>query len=73
MNPTPVAAPRLVMLNDELARELGLDADALRSEHGVEVLAGTSWLRGPSPWRKPMPATVWDLRLSLGDGRATAG
>ena len=32
LNPTPVAAPRLVKVNAELARELGLDADALKSE-----------------------------------------
>jgi len=40
LNPTPVAAPRIVKVNVELARELGLDTDALTSEYGVAVLAG---------------------------------
>ena len=38
--PTPVAAPRLLKLNIPLARELGLDPDALASPEGVEMLAG---------------------------------
>ena len=41
LNPTPVAAPRLVKGYVALARELGLDSDALKSEHGVAVLAGS--------------------------------
>ena len=39
---TPVHAPRLVRLNEALARELGLDAAKLGSPEGVRVLAGTS-------------------------------
>src|SRR5918997_2696495 len=38
--PTPVAAPRLIKLNRELAAHLGLDPDWLASPEGVEVLAG---------------------------------
>src|SRR5918998_6679463 len=38
--PTPVAAPRLIKLNRELAVYLGLDPDWLASPEGVEVLAG---------------------------------
>jgi uncharacterized protein YdiU (UPF0061 family) len=38
--PTPVAAPRLIRLNRELAVLLGLDPDWLASPEGVEVLAG---------------------------------
>jgi uncharacterized protein YdiU (UPF0061 family) len=35
-----VPAPRLLLLNDALALELGLDPAALRSPRGVAVLAG---------------------------------
>ena len=49
LNPTPVAAPRLVKVNVELARELGLDADALKSERGVAVLAGNCVAEGAEP------------------------
>ncbi len=37
---TPPPAPRLLVLNDALATELGLDADALRSPEGVAALTG---------------------------------
>jgi uncharacterized protein YdiU (UPF0061 family) len=38
--PTPVAAPRLVRLNDKLARHLRLDPALLASPEGLAVLAG---------------------------------
>jgi serine/tyrosine/threonine adenylyltransferase len=38
--PTPVAAPRLVRLNEKLARHLGLDPAKLSSPQGLAVLAG---------------------------------
>ena len=49
LDPTPVAAPRLVKLNVELARELGLDPDALASARGVEILAGNRVAEGSEP------------------------
>jgi hypothetical protein len=49
LGPTPVAAPRIVKVNVELARELGLDADALASEHGVAILAGNRVADGAEP------------------------
>ena len=38
--PTPVRAPRLIRINKELARHLGLDPDYLASEEGVQILSG---------------------------------
>jgi uncharacterized protein YdiU (UPF0061 family) len=46
---TPVPAPRLLALNEALAAELGLDAEALRSDEGVAVLAGNAVPDGASP------------------------
>jgi serine/tyrosine/threonine adenylyltransferase len=40
LQPTPVAAPRLVRLNTKLALELGLDPERLATPEGVEMLAG---------------------------------
>ena len=40
--PTPVAVPRLLKLNEPLARHLGLDPEKLASPEGVQVLAGNS-------------------------------
>ena len=49
VDPTPVAAPRLVKLNVELARYLGLDPAALTSPEGVEILAGNRVAEGAEP------------------------
>ncbi|MBW3656170.1 MAG: YdiU family protein, partial [Gemmatimonadetes bacterium] len=38
--PTPVAAPRLIRVNAQLAMELGIDPEWLASEEGVAVLVG---------------------------------
>jgi len=38
--PTPVPAPRLVRLNETLARHLGIDPDRLAAPEGVQMLAG---------------------------------
>jgi len=46
LNPTPVAAPRLVKVNVALAQELGLDPDALAGDQGVEILAGNRVAEG---------------------------
>ena len=49
VDPTPVASPRLVKLNVELARDLGLDPDALASAQGVAILAGNVVAVGSEP------------------------
>ena len=49
LDPTPVAAPRLVKLNVELARELRLDPEALATTEGVEILAGNRIAEGSEP------------------------
>ena len=40
MDPNPVNAPELIILNDSFATTLGLNADALKSEEGIAVFAG---------------------------------
>src|ERR1700753_2267392 len=49
LDPTPVAAPRLVKLNVELAPNLGLDPEALESAEGVEILSGNRRAAGSEP------------------------
>jgi uncharacterized protein YdiU (UPF0061 family) len=71
LNPTPVAAPRLVKLNVELARELGLDADAMASEQGVEILAGNRVAEGSEPVALAYAGHQFGHFVpQLGDGRA---
>ncbi|MDG1265814.1 MAG: hypothetical protein P8O03_05765, partial [Ilumatobacter sp.] len=46
---TTASAPELVVLNDELACELGADPGALRSPAGVDVLVGNAVPEGAEP------------------------
>src|SRR5690606_5642689 len=45
----PARAPRLVVLNEPLARELGLDPDWLRTDAGVLFLLGLELPEGAMP------------------------
>ncbi|MGI4978290.1 MAG: protein adenylyltransferase SelO [Janthinobacterium lividum] len=67
----PVAGPRLVRLNEALAGELGLDAEALRSEEGVAILAGNRVAEGSEPIALAYAGHQFGHFVpSLGDGRA---
>src|ERR1700727_2656907 len=71
VNPTPVAAPRLVKLNVELARSLELDPQALASEQGVQILAGNRVAEGSEPVALAYAGHQFGYFVpQLGDGRA---
>ena len=71
LDPTPVAAPRLVKVNEQLARKLGLDADALKSDRGVEILAGNRVAEGAEPLAQAYAGHQFGHFVPrLGDGRA---
>jgi len=71
LNPTPVAAPRLIKVNVELAGQLGLDADALMSPPGVEILAGNLVAEGSEPLAEAYAGHQFGHFVpQLGDGRA---
>ena len=71
VDPTAVAAPRLVKLNEGLAAELGLDAEALKSEEGVAILAGNRVAEGSEPLAMAYAGHQFGHFVpSLGDGRA---
>jgi uncharacterized protein YdiU (UPF0061 family) len=71
LDPAPVAAPRLVKVNVELARNLGLDPDALASSRGVEILAGNRVAEGAEPLAIAYAGHQFGYFVpQLGDGRA---
>jgi uncharacterized protein YdiU (UPF0061 family) len=71
IEPTPVAAPRLLRLNRALAAQLGLDPDALASEAGVAMLAGNQLPAGAEPLAMAYAGHQFGHFVpSLGDGRA---
>src|SRR5918992_1511582 len=71
VSPTPVPAPKLVRLNDELARHLGLDPEWLRSAEGVDILAGKRLPQGAEPIALAYAGHQFGHFVpQLGDGRA---
>lgn len=69
--PTPVAAPKLIRLNDALALQLGLDPVSLASPEGVAVLAGAAVPRGADPLAAAYAGHQFgNFVPQLGDGRA---
>ena len=71
VNPTPVAAHRLIKLNVELTKELGLDPDELASAEGVEILAGNRVAEGSEPLAIAYAGHQFGYFVpQLGDGRA---
>jgi serine/tyrosine/threonine adenylyltransferase len=70
LNPTPVSSPRLRIFNYPLATSLGLNAQALQSEDGVEVLAGNRIPEGALPLAQAYAGHQFGHFTMLGDGRA---
>lgn len=69
--PTPVAAPRLIRLNEPLARELGLDPTELTSPEGVAFLAGNRLPPGAETLAQAYAGHQFGTFVpQLGDGRA---
>jgi uncharacterized protein YdiU (UPF0061 family) len=69
--PTPVRAPRLIAVNDALARALGLDPDALATAEGAEVFAGNRLPAGARPIAQAYAGHQFgQWNPQLGDGRA---
>jgi len=71
LDPTPVAAPKLIRVNTVLARGLGIDPDDLASPEGVAVLAGNRVPSGAEPMALAYAGHQFGHFVpQLGDGRA---
>jgi uncharacterized protein YdiU (UPF0061 family) len=69
--PTRMPAPRLIRLNDPLARHLGLDPERLSTPEGVEILAGRRLPAGSAPLAMAYAGHQFGVWVpQLGDGRA---
>ncbi len=68
---SPAPEPRLLALNEALAAELGLDAQALRGPEGVDLLVGTDVPEGATPVAQAYAGHQFGgYSPRLGDGRA---
>ncbi|WP_183094184.1 protein adenylyltransferase SelO [Nocardioides stalactiti] len=63
-------APRLTVLNEPLAAELGLDPEQLRTDDGVGLLTGTRLPPGANPVAQAYAGHQFGGFTRLGDGRA---
>ena len=70
-SPSPVSSPSLIILNDELARELGIDSQFLRSKKGLNILSGNEIPEGAEPLAMAYSGHQFGgFSPQLGDGRA---
>jgi serine/tyrosine/threonine adenylyltransferase len=71
VSPTPVSAPHLLKLNQELAVQLGLNPVELATQAGVEILAGKRIPEGAEPIATAYAGHQFGQFVpQLGDGRA---
>ena len=70
MNLNPVSTPKLAVLNDSLAVSLGLSVEWLKSEEGIEELAGNRVPDGAMPLAQAYAGHQFGHFTMLGDGRA---
>lgn len=68
--PTPVATPKVVSFNYELAKELGLDAQKLASPNMAPYFAGNELFLGSEPVALAYAGHQYGNFVVLGDGRA---
>ena len=71
VEPTPVAAPRVVAWSAEMAQTLGLGEADLHSERFARVFGGNALLDGMQPWASNYGGHQFGVWAGqLGDGRA---
>ncbi len=71
VQPTPVAAPRLLAWSPEMAALLGLDGETIASAHFAQVMAGNALAEGMEPYSGNYGGHQFGQWAGqLGDGRA---
>ena len=70
LNPTPVSAPTLVLLNRPLALSLGLNPERLEGEEGAAIFSGNRLPEGAQPLAQAYAGHQFGHFTILGDGRA---
>lgn len=70
LNLNPVPSPKLVMLNEPLAKSLGLKVPLLKDDDNVMVLAGNTLPEGAEPLAQAYAGHQFGHFTMLGDGRA---
>ncbi|KXH81915.1 YdiU family protein [Sporosarcina sp. HYO08] len=66
----PVSSPKLVKFNESLAKTLGLNAQALKEEGQIDILAGSQAPQHAEPLAQAYAGHQFGHFTMLGDGRA---
>lgn len=66
----PVRSPKLVILNDELAKSLGLNSENLKTPEGVYILSGNKYAENGAYIAQSYGGHQFGHFTILGDGRA---
>lgn len=70
INLNPVKNPKLIILNENLAKSLELDVKSLKSKEGIEILAGNKKVEGGEYIAQAYSGHQFGHFTMLGDGRA---
>ena len=70
LSPTPVSQPELVIFNDELADDIGLDLSGMDAEERTKLLSGNLVPEGIEPFAQAYAGHQFGNFTMLGDGRA---
>lgn len=70
INLNKVSSPKLVILNNPLAKSLGLNIDALKSKTGISILAGNKTVKEGAFIAQAYAGHQFGHFTMLGDGRA---
>ncbi|WP_110954949.1 protein adenylyltransferase SelO [Anaerosinus massiliensis] len=68
--PTPVKAPKLIMLNQVLAKSLGLNPELLKEKNNLAILSGNAIVEESTPLAQAYAGHQFGHFTMLGDGRA---
>lgn len=66
----PVTKPQIVLLNEELAKTIGLDVDSLINYEGESILSGNHQVTGSISFAQAYSGHQFGYFNQLGDGRA---
>jgi serine/tyrosine/threonine adenylyltransferase len=70
LSPTPVSQPEIVIFNDKLADEIGLDLSGMSVEERTKLLSGNLVPDGTEPFAQAYAGHQFGNFTMLGDGRA---
>ena len=70
LSPVPVKDPKIVLYNQRLAKELGLDFSSLSKEELASIFSGNVLPEGTTPWAEAYAGHQFGHFVMLGDGRA---